>query len=58
MEYLPPAGVLGHAVAELFGVDPRQAMNEDLVRLKTLLEEGKTSSSTGTVMRSEDEDVE
>jgi uncharacterized membrane protein len=58
MEYLPPAGALGHAVAELFGVDPRQAMNENLVRLKTLLEEGKTSSSTGTVMRSEDEDVE
>ena len=58
MEYLPPAGVVGHAVAELFGVDPRQALNEDLVRLKSLLEEGKTSSSTGTAMLSDDEDVE
>lgn len=48
MEYLPPAGVLGHAVAQLFGVDPRQAMNEDLMRLKSLLEHGKTSSSLGT----------
>ena len=47
-DYLPPAGALGHAVAQLFGVDPRQAMNEDLVRLKSLLETGKTSSSLGT----------
>jgi uncharacterized membrane protein len=44
MNYLPPAGVAGHAVAQLFGVDPRQAMHEDLIRLKTLLEEGKTST--------------
>lgn len=44
MTYLPPAGVAGHAVAQLFGVDPRQAMHEDLMRLKTLLEEGKTST--------------
>jgi uncharacterized membrane protein len=44
MAYLPPAGVAGHAVAQLFGVDPRQAMHEDLIRLKTLLEEGKTST--------------
>jgi uncharacterized membrane protein len=48
MDYLPPAGALGHAVAQLFGVDPRQAMHEDLMRLKSLLEEGKTSSSEGT----------
>jgi uncharacterized membrane protein len=48
MEYLPPAGVVGHAVAQLFGVDPRQAMNDDLVQLKSLLETGKTSSAKGT----------
>ena len=48
LDYLPPAGALGHAVAQLFGVDPRQAMNEDLLRLKSLLEHGKTSSSEGT----------
>ena len=48
MEYLPPAGVIGHAVAQLFGVDPRQAMNDDLIRLKSLLETGKTSSAKGT----------
>lgn len=44
MSYVPPVGALGHVVAQLFGVDPRQAMHEDLMRLKALLEEGKTSS--------------
>ena len=47
MSYVPPAGALGHAVATLFGVDPRQAMHDDLVRLKSLLEEGETSTSEG-----------
>jgi uncharacterized membrane protein len=56
MTYVPPAGALGHAVAQLFGVDPRQAMNEDLIRLKTLLEEGKTSSEGRTVEYSETTD--
>lgn len=49
MSYIPPAGVAGHAVAQLFGVDPRQAMHEDLIRLKTLLEEGKTSTDETNV---------
>jgi uncharacterized membrane protein len=44
MSYNPPAGALGHAVASLFGVDPKRAMDEDLARLKTLLEQGKTSA--------------
>jgi hypothetical protein len=42
MSYNPPAGAVGHAVATLFGADPKRAMDEDLVRLKSLLEEGKT----------------
>lgn len=42
MSYNPPAGALGHAVASLFGADPERAMHEDMVRLKSLLEEGKT----------------
>jgi uncharacterized membrane protein len=44
MSYTPPAGALGHVVASLFGVDPKRAMDEDLTRLKTLLEMGKTSA--------------
>lgn len=58
MDYMPPAGALGHAIAQLFGVDPRQAMHEDLVRLKSLLEEGKTSSSVGTARLRTDESLE
>ncbi len=53
MDYVPPAGAVGHAVAQLFGVDPRQAMHDDLMRLKSLLEEGKTSTEEGTVDYSE-----
>jgi uncharacterized membrane protein len=40
--YTPPVGAFGHAVASLFGADPRHAMDEDMVRLKSLLEAGKT----------------
>lgn len=40
MSYLPPAGVVGHAVAALFGRDPRRQMHDDLARLKTMIETG------------------
>jgi uncharacterized membrane protein len=43
MQYTPPAGALGHAVAKIFGTDPKQAMDEDMVRLKSLFEDGKTT---------------
>jgi uncharacterized membrane protein len=42
ISYNPPGGAIGHAVAALFGADPKRAMDEDMVRLKSLLEEGKT----------------
>ncbi|MEJ2706027.1 MAG: SRPBCC family protein [Anaerolineales bacterium] len=38
LEYTPPVGVLGHVVASVFGKDPKRAMDEDLLRLKTQLE--------------------
>lgn len=40
MSYNPPAGWLGHGVAAAFGVDPKTSMDEDLVRMKTLIETG------------------
>ena len=49
LSYVPPAGALGHAVAQFFGVDPRQAMHDDLIRLKSLLEEGRTSTNENKV---------
>jgi uncharacterized membrane protein len=44
LSYNPPGGALGHFAAVLFGADPKSAMDEDLVRLKSLLEEGKASA--------------
>jgi uncharacterized membrane protein len=38
MSYLPPAGALGHMVAELFGVDPKHEMDDDLMRMKSFIE--------------------
>ena len=48
MIYMPPAGVVGHKVAELFGVDPRQAMQDDLSRLKVLLETNRMMTGENT----------
>jgi uncharacterized membrane protein len=42
MSYMPPAGVFGHALASLFGADPKSEMTDDLMRLKSLMEIGKT----------------
>ena len=42
LSYNPVAGALGHAIAKLFRVDPKRALDADLVRLKSLLEQGKT----------------
>lgn len=53
MTYVPPAGALGHAVATLFGADPKSAMDEDLVRLKSLLEHGVTTAEGERVRKEE-----
>lgn len=43
MAYAPPGGPLGHAVAGFLLGDPKTLMDDDLLRLKTLLESGKTT---------------
>jgi uncharacterized membrane protein len=40
--YRPPGGIVGHAIAHILGWDPKARMDDDLVRMKALLEEGKT----------------
>lgn len=40
LSYNPPGGALGHLVAKLFGSDPRSEMDQDLARLKNLIETG------------------
>lgn len=41
LAYLPPAGAFGHAVATVFGADPKSEMDADLMRMKTIIETGK-----------------
>ncbi|HET9533325.1 MAG TPA: SRPBCC family protein, partial [Blastocatellia bacterium] len=40
LSYNPPAGAVGHAVATLFGSDPKTEMDQDLMRMKTMIETG------------------
>lgn len=40
LSYNPPAGAVGHVVASIVGADPKTQMDEDMLRLKTLLETG------------------
>jgi uncharacterized membrane protein len=42
LTYRPPGGMVGHAVARLLGWDPKARIDDDLVRMKGLLEEGRT----------------
>jgi len=53
MSYNPPAGLIGHAVAALLGLDPKSALDQDMVQLKSLLEQGKTRVGGHEVTKSE-----
>jgi uncharacterized membrane protein len=53
MIYKPPAGVLGHGVAAFFGADPARALDDDMVRFKTLIEERRATAQGETVTREE-----
>jgi len=49
ISYQPPAGELGKLVAQFTGVSPKQALNDDMVRFKSLLMNGKTTAHGETV---------
>jgi uncharacterized membrane protein len=53
MSYTPPAGAVGHTVASLLGSDLKTGLDEGLLRLKSLLEQGKASNSGHHVTRDE-----
>ena len=40
LRYVPPGGAFGHAVAALFGADPKSEMDADLLRMKSMIETG------------------
>ncbi|MFB3813109.1 MAG: SRPBCC family protein [Terriglobales bacterium] len=51
LSYNPPGGALGHVLASVFGSDPKAVMDEDLARMKSLLEVGKTRAHGERVTR-------
>jgi uncharacterized membrane protein len=42
VRYHPPGGRLGHTLAHVLGWDPKRRLDDDLVRMKALLEAGRT----------------
>jgi uncharacterized membrane protein len=51
LKYSPPGGVIGHAVAKAFGVDPKTEMDEDLNRMKSAVETGKPPHDSAAMRR-------
>ncbi len=47
LQYNPPAGMIGAAFASLWGKEPGQQIQEDLHRLKQLLEAGEIPTTAG-----------
>lgn len=47
MDYVPPAGKLGAAVAKLLGGEPSEQVREDLCRFKQLMETGEIATIQG-----------
>jgi uncharacterized membrane protein len=50
IQYNPPAGVVGAAVAKLFGEEPQQQLDDDLRRFKQVLEVGEVVVSDATLL--------
>ncbi len=51
MSYNPPAGAIGHAFAKVFGADPKREMDQDLLRMKTMIETGRPPHDAAQPMR-------
>jgi uncharacterized membrane protein len=51
LDYQPPAGAIGAAVARLFGKEPSQQISADLRRLKQVLETGEVLHSDASIHR-------
>ncbi|HEY7182900.1 MAG TPA: SRPBCC family protein [Blastocatellia bacterium] len=51
MSYNPPAGAIGHAFAKIFGASPKREMDQDLLRMKTMIETGHPPHDAAQPMR-------
>jgi uncharacterized membrane protein len=50
IRYDPPAGIVGSTVARLFGEEPNQQLEDDMRRLKQVLEVGEVVVSDATIL--------
>jgi len=53
LSYNPPAGAIGHSFAKLLGANPKKQLDDDLIKFKSLMENGKARGRQGTVTRAE-----
>jgi len=53
LRYYPPGGVVGHVVAKAFGVDPKTSMDDDLLRMKSVVETGRPARDAAALRRDE-----
>ena len=51
LQYNPPGGKAGAAIARIFGEEPNQTIAEDLRRFKQLMEAGEISTTEGQTSR-------
>lgn len=51
MSYNPPAGAIGHLIATIFGANPKREMDQDLLRMKTMIETGRAPRDAAQPMR-------
>lgn len=49
MCYQPPGGLIGHAVAHALRWDPKARLDDDMIRMKALLENGRTRAHRARV---------
>lgn len=47
IDYINPGGTIGHAVAKMFGKDPKTEIREDLRRFKRIMETGEVITTEG-----------
>jgi uncharacterized membrane protein len=47
IEYNPPGGAVGDAIAKLFGEEPKQQIGDELSRFKMLMEAGEIATNEG-----------
>lgn len=46
-DYNPPGGIIGDAIAKLFGENPKQQLGDELNRFKMLMEAGEIATTEG-----------